>query len=66
MNVANVRSPSKHRSFQHHEKADRMRYEDAEALGRMGGDCERAYGDCERSLLDYVSVLDGEHDNGME
>ncbi|XP_023161854.1 uncharacterized protein LOC111593370 isoform X2 [Drosophila hydei] len=50
-------TPSQHEGFGPHEKLYQHRYERAERLGFMGGDCQKAYPKCELDVLSIVTKL---------
>ncbi|ALC47291.1 CG13613 [Drosophila busckii] len=50
-------TPSQHEGFAAHEHAAQQRFEQAERLGFMGGDCQRAYAKCELDILGFISRL---------
>ncbi|TDG52207.1 hypothetical protein AWZ03_001488 [Drosophila navojoa] len=52
-----VLTPSQHDGFGPNEKQYRYRYERAEKLGFMGGDCQKAYPKCELDLLSIMTKL---------
>lgn len=48
--------PSLHQSFNHETEADeKQRFEEAEEMGKAGGDCELLYENCETSPLSRIS-----------
>jgi len=52
-----VLTPSTHQGFGNNEHYLKGRYEAAEDIGRMGGDCDMVYADCGTSIVDKLSFL---------
>ncbi|KAJ6635894.1 hypothetical protein Bhyg_14480 [Pseudolycoriella hygida] len=52
-----VLTPSMHQGFGANELHRKKKYEAAENIGRIGGDCEDYYTDCTTSLIDNLSYL---------
>ncbi|KAH8414080.1 hypothetical protein KR222_005307 [Zaprionus bogoriensis] len=50
-------TPSQHDGFGSHEKLYKHRYERAEQLGFLGGNCQRAYPKCELDVLTLMTRL---------
>ncbi|KAM8705708.1 hypothetical protein ACLKA7_010068 [Drosophila subpalustris] len=50
-------TPSQHEGFGPNEKSIQHRYERAERLGFMGGDCQKAYPKCELDVLNMFSKI---------
>jgi len=50
-------TPSIHQGFGKNENYMKERYEAAEDIGHIGGDCEMVYSDCTTSLIDNLSYL---------
>ncbi|XP_068156161.1 uncharacterized protein [Drosophila tropicalis] len=50
-------TPSQHEGFSDREKLYRKRYERAEQIGFLGGDCQRSYPKCELDILSIITRL---------